>query len=190
MSEEIIQKEEVVKAKKKHFKLKLKFNKKYIPLIIILLAIPITVGLALVSQEYRSRASGPQIARIEISPGAISTYTAYQKRAPYPTSLSTLAYDAAGYPIHGGVEYYWSLSSTISTVGTLTSTQGKISQFIPLKLGCGQLTVTASNGIQKITKSIPIVVSDGNTFEHPKCAVPTPTSSKLNPLGLVVKMFQ
>ena len=178
MSEENIHKDEIVKAKKKRFKLNLKFNRKYTPLIIIFLAIPVTVSLVLVSQEIRGRATGSDIARVEVSPGNISTYTPYVGRQPYPTSLSALAYDSAGYPIHGGVEYSWSLSSTTSTVGTLTSTQGKISQFIPLKLGCAQLTVTASANGQQVTKAVAIDVSDGNTYERPSCISikPTPVS--------------
>jgi hypothetical protein len=42
--------------KKKHLKLNIRFNFKLISLIIIFLAIPLTVGLVLVSQEIRSRA--------------------------------------------------------------------------------------------------------------------------------------
>jgi hypothetical protein len=188
MSEEnITEKQEVVKAEKKLPRFKFRLNRKFIPLIIILLTIPLTVGLVLVAQEYRGRAGGyPGISRVDIQPGIIRTTLA---KPITTTELSTLAFNANGSPIYGGVVYNWSLSSTIDTVGTLTITQGNITQFIPQRAGCGQLTVSAFDGTTKMDKSIAIIVSDGITF--PSCAnvLTTPLDYQTRDINLSAKDF-
>lgn len=134
------------------------FNRKVIIPALILLAIPLTVGLVLVQQNTRSRAGGGlPISRVDINPGIIISSLAPSDKAPDPVELSALAYDDQGNAINNGVNYDWSISST-DTVGTLTKTQGIITQFLPYKGGCGVLTVTATYNGQTITKPANIVV--------------------------------
>lgn len=124
---------------------------------LITLAIPLTVGLTLVQQEIRSRASGADIASVAINPGSINSSVNGQAQ-----EMSALAYDSSGNPIFSDVHYQWSMSST-NSVGTLSKTEGEISQFTPLNSGCGALTVTAISGGQIVSKSTIVSVSDGSS---------------------------
>lgn len=146
------------KTKKQFPKLKKYLHWRYLIPVIILLAIPVTVVLALVSQDTRSRAGGGlPIARVDINPGIIISSVAPSENPPAPVELSALAFDNQGNPLNYGVNYDWSISST-DTVGTLTKTNGVISQFLPYKAGCGVLTVTATYNGQTLTKAATIVV--------------------------------
>jgi hypothetical protein len=158
-------------------------------LVVILLVIPVTVFLALSRQSFINFAdAGSTIDSIEISPGEIVI-----DLKDDPLALSALAYDVFKGPIYYlDINYAWSMSST-NTVGTLTKTNGEVSQFIPLVFGCGQLSVTASWSEEVVTKSIQVSVKDGENI--PNCTgvtSPTPmdepaylefTSVKLHGIG-------
>lgn len=175
MSEYFNLNEGLKKAEKRFFRVNLKFNKKYLPLILISLAIPLTVVLALVSQEIRSRAGGGSLLQFAaINPGIIEAREPYGGNKPRPVGLSALGYDSQMTPINSGVSYEWSISSQ-DGVGTLTNTNGVVTEFIPLKSGCGVVTVIARYDNYSVTKSADIVVWDG--INRPVCAPPTPTPS-------------
>jgi len=154
------------------------FNKKMIVPVLIMLAIPLTVGLALVQQEVRSRASGPEIATVAIHPGSIEVNI---ETPPSPVEMSALAYDSQGNPVGSGVTYEWSISST-NEVGTLVnSSQSHLSQFRGLNYGCGVITVIARSGDQAITKSTVVTAKSG--IQIPDCSTSTPeVSPTLEPI--------
>jgi hypothetical protein len=144
-------------------------------LVIILIALPVTVILVLNRQNFLNYAdSGAIIQKIEVSPGKISI----DVKSTEPVYLSALAYDSFGKPVkYLAVNYEWSMSS-IDSVGTITNTYGEITEFRPLKYGCGELTVTARWGQEALTKAIQVSVSDRE--DKPNCTgiptlTPTPT---------------
>lgn len=65
-------------------------NKRLIILVLIILAIPLTIDLALVQQDLRSRAAGPEIASVAVSPGSINSRVG-DKSQP----MSALVYDSS-----------------------------------------------------------------------------------------------
>lgn len=153
------------------------FNKKFIIPAVMMLAVPLTVGLALTRTNILKFAGGgPAIAEVRVSPGSILVQIDDIFKEAYPeTHLSALAFDEFGSPISQyPVSFEWSLSSTDS-IGTLSRTQGDLTDFKPMKSGCGQLTVRAWNGDNIVTKSISIVVASGSIL--PECSKnnPTPT---------------
>ncbi len=82
--------EGVKKAKRRLIQLNLKFDKKFIVLAIISLAIPLTVVLALTQTNILKFASGgPEISSVAIHPGSLNM-TVGQR-----ANMSTLAYDPA-----------------------------------------------------------------------------------------------
>lgn len=185
--EQKLQESAVIKSPKKRT---IKFGsdkKRLILLALVVLAIPLTVGLALVSQEMRGRAGGGlPLASVAIHPGSINSNIDYSKN---PVGLSVLGYDTQGNPItNSGIYYDWSISS-IDTVGTLTKNQGVTSEFIPFKAGCGVLTVTAHYGGESLTKSAMIQVGDKNGT--PKCSTDEQTGINwnTNEVSLIAKNF-
>ena len=143
----------------------LEHKKILIILVIVLIAIPITVALALTQQNFFKFAdAGAAIEKVEIHPGVINI----DVNSTSPIYLSTLAYDTFNDPIYylDDIIYEWSMSST-NSVGTLTNTNGQISEFKPLAYGCGELTVTARWANEVVTKSISVAVSDGANI--PNC---------------------
>lgn len=128
-----------------------------------------------ITLSLRSNAGGGGIARVEVHPGVLNLL-AGEKQA-----MSTLAYDYNGNPVFSGVVYEWSMSSA-SSAATLSKTIGDITELTALKIGCAQLTVIARDGIQTVTRSLPVVISDSyNTL--PSCANITPTPSE-RPIGI------
>lgn len=107
-------------------------------------------------QEHR------KITSIRIHPGTIEySFTPGGKVAPL--SLSALAYDQFGQPIHAGVQYEWGVSSD-GSLGQLifSGANSKIARFIHSgNEGSGDLWVRANfvgeNILEGITQSIPIV---------------------------------
>lgn len=182
-------KEDSPKVVSNHSKYQFKFNKNLVIVGLILLALPLTVGLVLVQQEIRGRAAGQTIAKVEVSPGAVNS----MENGP-SVGLSALAYDYSGNPIFSGVSYEWSMSST-NTVGTLTKTSGVVTEFKPLKYGCGQITVIArpstnafsgenkqislvsKANAQSLGASKSVVVSVGSPNGMPNCGAPSVTSA-------------
>ena len=135
----------------------------WLPLIILALALPATVFVAMQRQNSKNFASDQNFNEellnfVAVSPGSIDTLVT-TKSVP----LSALAYDVANNPIfYDGIDYIWSMSST-NSIGTLTKTNGKITEFIPLKPGFGDLTVQAIVGQKTVQKSMEVLVrnSDG-----------------------------
>lgn len=156
-----------------------KFNKKLIIPLIITISIPLTVGLALTQQNLLKFAGGgPEIASVAIHPGEINSDVGMKSQP-----LSTLAYDLSGSPIYSGVTYEWSMSST-NSVGTLTKTQGEISEFLPLAPGCGQITVVARKNTDLVTKSASVAVSSSSSGAFiPDCSPSLTQSPTLSPTG-------
>lgn len=159
---------------------KLSSNKKGLLIIfLILLALPITVVLVLTQQNFQKDASEPTDLRIEVSPGIIN---ADINNGAVP--ISALIYDSSNNPYSEQALYNWSISST-DTVGSLTNVSGNITEFIPLNVGCGDLTVGARTGAGTVLKTISVAVSDGSNI--PSCGVdPTPTVS---PIGGTSRVF-
>lgn len=132
--------------------------RKYLPILIVLLALPITIIAGKQIQDLRNFASNTPsvLGFVAVNPGSLST-----KVGDKDTAMSALAYDPAGRPIWSGVTYEWSMSST-NSVGTLGATSGNISSFQPLHMGYGDLHVIARMGSESVDKSISVVVADQN----------------------------
>ncbi len=142
-----------------------KDRNKLIALAFVLVALPITVGLALTQQNYLNFASGSDISRVDIHPGVVSANAETNGR---PVAMSALAYDSNGNPINEGVSYMWTISSE-DGLGSLTKTTGDLSEFIPgNQMGCGQLVVTATLEGKSVTKGTLVEVYRGSSF--PACA--------------------
>jgi PKD repeat protein len=157
------------KAQKKYFP---QLSKRLIIPAIVTLSIPLTVVLALTQTNILKFAGGgPEIAEVRVNPGSINSAV----NGP-ESHLSALAVDSNGIPVEYPVTYEWSMSST-NTVGTLSRTETNLTDFKPLSVGCGQLTVTARNGDNVVTKSVSVVVSD--IFNTPNCG-PSPTPQPVN----------
>lgn len=91
--------------------------------------------------------------------------------------LSALAYDSSNVPIFSGVTYQWGLSSQQS-VGTLTTTTGTITDFVPLNAGTGDLYVIATQNGTSITKGISVRV-----------LTPSPTPQPTTPDGTTLLLY-
>ena len=139
-----------------------KDKKNLIIVLLLILAIPLVVAVALTQQETRQRASGIVLSRIEVSPGEITTRVNGSNVA-----MSALAYDESNNPVFSGVSYEWSMSST-NSVATLTLTSGDITQLDPLSVGYGEITVIARLGSQNITKGISVRIA------NPDGSIPPP----------------
>jgi hypothetical protein len=169
MSENFNLNEEVKNTKKRFSRLgnltaNKYFNRKIILPLLILAAIPLTVGLVFVQQETRSRASEVlYISSVGIHPGSVEVNI---ETPPAPVEMSALAFNAYGEPVDYGVTYEWSISSE-NEVGTLTNTQGHLTQFKGLNYGCGIITVVARRGNQTVTKSAVVAVFKGS--DRPSC---------------------
>ena len=124
------------KAKIKEFFLRFR---KYLPIIIILLALPVTIVAGRQIQDLRNFAANETqvLGFVQVNPGSLST-----KVGDSDTQMSALAYDPAGRPIWADVTYEWSMSS-INSVGTLGATSGKRSHSVHLA-GSGMLCCHAS----------------------------------------------
>jgi len=125
--------------------------------------------------ETRQQAGGGTLSRVDINPGVLELH----EDNNFNTEMSALAYNVAGDPIWDGVYYEWGTSST-NSVGTLTQTVGNITQYDPLKTGCGEVHVIARYGDQTITKSIQVTVQPARDSGQPdiKCeTTPEPISS-------------
>ena len=154
-------------------------------LIVILLALPVTVFLVLQQQNFFKFAdSGAIIETIEVSPGVVNI----DVNSTEPVYLSALAYDSFSEAVYYlPIQYEWSMSST-NSVGTLSKTYGEITEFWPLKYGCGEITITASWTQEIVTKTVQVSVSDGEDI--PNCTgVVTPTPA-LNPTELNFKVIK
>lgn len=154
--------------------------KKYLPIILLLLALPVTIIAGKQIQDLRNFAANESsvLGFVQINPGSLST-----KVGEADTQMSALAYDPAGRPIWSDVTYEWSMSST-NSVGTLGATSGNISSFKALQPGYGDLHIIARMAGQSVEKSVPVVVADinGITPSPPSSSVsPTPTSSTPSP---------
>ena len=157
------------KAKIKEFFLRFR---KYLPIIIILLALPVTIVAGRQIQDLRNFAANETqvLGFVQVNLGSLST-----KIGDSDTQMSALAYDPAGRPIWADVTYEWSMSS-INSVGTLGATSGNISSFKPLQLGYGDLHIIARMGPASVEKSIPVIVADANgVTPTPPSISPTPT---------------
>lgn len=147
--------------------------RKYLPIIILLLALPVTIVAGKQIQDLRNFAANEiqVLGFVQVNPGSLNT-----KVGDADTQMSALAYDPAGRPIWSGVTYEWSMSST-NSVGTLGATSGNISSFKPLQAGYGDLHVIARLESESVDKSIPVVVANqnGTTPVAPSPTPPTPT---------------
>ncbi len=123
--------------------------KSAIPLLLILIAVPVTLALALTNQTFFNHAGGSSFESIEVNPGVLNVQVG--QKVP----MSALAYDAFHNPVNSGVYFQWSMSSN-NSVGTLSKTDGDISEFKALKAGCGEITVTGNGSI---TKTVGVAVS-------------------------------
>lgn len=138
-------------------------KKRIIALLIVLAIIPLTVVLALTQQRYFKFADGAAlIDKVEVHPGGI-----YIDVDDNPIQMSALAYDVFGEPVEFGATYNWSMSS-INSVGTLSSTEGDLSEFTPLVIGCGEITLQATVGVDSITKTVPVTVFNDQNI--PSCS--------------------
>lgn len=138
-------------------------KKRILALLIVLAVIPLTVILALTQQRFYKSADGAAlIDSIEVHPGKI-----YIDVDENPVQMSALVYDVFGEPVIFGATYSWSMSSA-NSVGTLTSTEGDITEFTPLEIGCGEITVQGMVGIDTAIKTIPITVYNDNNI--PSCS--------------------
>ncbi|OGH02814.1 MAG: hypothetical protein A2798_00045 [Candidatus Levybacteria bacterium RIFCSPHIGHO2_01_FULL_37_17] len=124
-------------------------------------------AITTITLSTRSSAGGGGIARVDIHPGIVFMLKGQTQ------ALSTLAFDGNGSPVNSGVVYEWSMSSA-SSAARLSLINGQITELTALEVGCAQLTVIARDGLQTITKSTQVVVSD-NSSVLPSCASITPT---------------
>ena len=108
-------------------------------------SIPVSVGAGNISS--------PKITEVYFQPRIINT-----KLGAKPTQMSVLAYDEFKKPIMNGVTYSWGISST-NSIGRLFSVTGAIASFMPLKIGTGDIFVTATNSSGSHTSSIAVVVT-------------------------------
>lgn len=123
----------------------------------------VSTGAAILN--LRSHAGGGAVAaKVDINPALVSISVGQTQ------GISAIAYDYNNSPMFSGVSYEWSMSST-NSVATLSKTVSDITDLYGLKVGCGQLTVIARDGVNTITKSIQVVVSDSNST--PNCVTPS-----------------
>ncbi len=152
---------------------------KFFPLLILLLALPVVVIVALQRQSTRNFAGGGTeslLASVEIHPGSIDIREDYKS-----IGVSALAFDIAGSPMFSGITYEWSMSST-NSVATLTKTDGDITELIPLNPGYADLHVVARSGNKTVEKSVKVTVrfADGSLPPTPtNTSTPTPTATPI-----------
>lgn len=153
------------------------FPKKYIaPLIALIVLLPALVISVLGRQSLLGIARSARcqiISRVFVNPGQIQTWL-----AAAPIGMSALAYNSTGEPIATQVTYQWGISSD-NSIGDLRPRQ-EIAQFIPLRVGQGNIWVRAKNSCTKqpVMVSVPVFVTTTAPTPTPTprpTLTPTPT---------------
>lgn len=143
----------------------------WLPAILLAIALPLTVIATMSQQTLRNFAAistGSTLNTVEVNPGQITI-----KVGEKSIGLSALGYDSAQSPIYTGVTYEWGMSS-VSGIGTLTRVTGDITEFVPKKIGWGEIYVIATQGTISVNKTIQVIVTD-NDGNIPPQPTPTPT---------------
>jgi hypothetical protein len=135
---------------------------KFIAILALAIAIPLTTIAALTTQNLQQHAAFDQkgkdkitqtLSRVEISLFRCSNQVAVNREC----QISALAYDSVNKPIYKNVDYTWGISS-VNSIGTLGRTRGNIAGFYAKTIGVGDIWVIAQQGDTQVQKSITIEV--------------------------------
>ena len=142
---------------------------KYIPFVLLIIALPIFLFAAYQYQQIRSKAASGPLDNIHINPEQI-----YVTPGDNTIYLSALAYDTNGSPIFSDISYQWGLS-TSDTIGKfITNGTSNLASFEPSVTvkGRGDIWVEAFDTTGRTAmKSIPVYVGVTPT--------PTPTPAPI-----------